>query len=101
MNNNPLAIITVVLGLLSAGFIGLFAFQNHTRTTQLSMDFGFYAVQLEQPLQIPALMGLCVVVGALVPTVWFGSRWWSARAKVRRLEQELALSGGGSQDGWR
>lgn len=98
---NPLAVVTVVLGLLAAAFIGLFAFQNHTRTTQLSLDLGFYAAQLDQPLQIPVLMALCVAVGALVPTVYFGTRWWRANTKARRLEQELALSGGGSKDGWR
>lgn len=101
MNNQPVLIITAIAVLLGGGTIGLATYQNLSRTTQLSFDLGFAAWQLPQPVVIPALMWGCFLVGFLLGALLFVGRASRASRKARRLEQELALAGGGSSDGWR
>lgn len=101
MNNRPVAISGIVLTLLGVVLLALFVYQNHLRTTQLSLDLGFAAFQLQQEVMIPALMAICFGAGFVVAAIAFGSSAVRARNKARRLEAELALSGGGNRDGWR
>ena len=101
MNNRPIATAAVVLLLLVAAVAALFIVQNHSRTAQLSLDLGIAAWQLKEPLSIPILMAICFGSGLVVAGVPLGIRSASANRRARRLEQEVALSGGSSGDGWR
>lgn len=101
MNNRPVAMVGGVLTLLGVLLVTLFVYQNHLRTTQLSLDLGFVAWQLKQDVMVPALMAICFGAGFFVAAILFGWSSWRANTKVRRLEAELALSGGGKADGWR
>lgn len=63
----------------------LFAVQNASRTTQLSLNLGFFAAELTQPVSLPLLMAVCVgtgfVVGWLVAAI---------RGALRRRRQQDA-----------
>ena len=54
-----LALLTAALGFCCY----LFWVQNQARTTQLSLDIGVTAFQLQQPVQVPALMLICTALG--------------------------------------
>ena len=101
MQNRPGLTIAIVLFVIVGGFLGLATFQNHTRTTQLSFDYGLGAMQLEQAVSVPLLMWVCFLIGFIASALYFGGSAMRANQKARRLEQELALAGGSSNDGWR
>lgn len=82
--------------------VSLFWVQNISRTTQLSIDFGFAAAQLPQPVPIPAL--LAGTFGAGFVLAFFGMLFRSAgqSRRIRKLEQELTLQPTGDNGGeWR
>ncbi len=97
MNRNIAIGVPVVLTFLMSA---LFVVQNMGRTTQLSIDFGVAAFQLPQPVEVPVLMGVCLLVGIVCGAVAFIPGRMAANKKARRLEQQLALGGDGSDDGW-
>jgi len=100
MNWNYVYAAIAVLLLLGVGVVYLFVIQNGARTTQLSLNLFVLAYELKQPIQIPALIGITAGVSfavGLVPTLIWGM---GKASKARRLEREIALSGG-DQDAWR
>lgn len=106
MKNRPGLTIALVLFAIVATLLGLGTYQNHTRMTQLSFDYGFGATQLQDPISVPLLMWVCFGTGFLLSAIYFGGSSFSANAKARRLEQQLAMTGGSStggssDDGWR
>ena len=62
--------------LLLAFVLTAFSMQNLSRTTELSLNLGLGGVQLQAPIPVPALMGICIfagfILGLLAPPVW---RW--------------------------
>jgi uncharacterized integral membrane protein len=85
--------ILVLVTLLLAGVVTLFVVQNASRTTQLSLNLGFAAWQLQDPVPVPALIAVAFATGFLLSAVLFGVRAVTAGRRVRRLEQEAALNG--------
>jgi uncharacterized integral membrane protein len=77
---------------LGGGALALFVVQNASRTTQLSFDLGAVAWQLDQPIQVPLVIGLSVLIGLLSGVVLMGPRLLRLGGQVRRLERQLALS---------
>jgi len=82
------AVLVVVILALGA----LFVVQNSARTTQLSFDLGAAAWQLERPVSIPALIGICFGAGLLLGGSWGGIRVLRLSSRVRQLEQQATLS---------
>lgn len=80
-------ILLVVLAALGA----LFVVQNSSRTTQLSLDLGIAAWQLEQPVTIPALIGISFGVGVVTGLLSVTPRMFRLSARVRQLEQQAAI----------
>lgn len=89
MNRSSIILLLVlVLGALAA----LFSVQNSARATQLSLDLGFVAWQLKDPVAVPVLIGVSLGVG-LVLGLGVGFVWVvRLRRDVRELEQRLTLS---------
>jgi uncharacterized integral membrane protein len=83
----------VLLIVLAVGLGALFAVQNSSRTTQLSLDLGVAAWQLQEPVQVPALIGVCFGAGVLVGVVGMTVRVARLSARVRQLEQQAAING--------
>lgn len=94
-----LALVALVVG------VGvLFTIQNGGRMTQLSLDLGLYAWQLKEPVPIPLLIGLCFGSGFALGVLVMVTRTARQGSRIRRLEQELAVSSTVSterDDGWR
>lgn len=86
------AIVILVLALAIGGVGALFAVQNSARVTQLSLDLGVAAWQLEQPVSIPALIAICFGAGLLVGALPFALRAGRLAGKVRQLEQQVAVN---------
>lgn len=86
-------VIAAVLGFAGIGVAVLFFLQNSARTTQLSLDLWLAAWQLGEPVSITAIMGVSFAAGFLVCAVLAVWRSLVARRHVRKLEQQLALSG--------
>jgi len=76
---------------LVVGVVGLFYVQNSARTTQLSLDLGFAAWRLQQPVTVPALVGGSAAVGFLLGflPVWMQSL--ARGRRIKRLESQVAL----------
>lgn len=78
--------------LLVGGAIALFWVQNSARTTQLSFDVGFAAWQLQQPVQVPVLIAVCLGIGVVVAGVPLTLRSWRLSGRIGELEQRLAVA---------
>jgi uncharacterized integral membrane protein len=87
-----LRVLSALLLLAVAGIGVLFYIQNATRTTQLSLDVGVWAWQLEQPVSVPLLVLASFAVGFLAATVALGMISMRQSSRMRRLEQDLQLS---------
>ncbi|MBW1880129.1 MAG: LapA family protein [Deltaproteobacteria bacterium] len=93
-------IIVLVLALIVLGLVSLFAVQNGARTTQLSLDLGFAAWQLGEPISITVLLGIALGIGLLVGVVLFVPRMLRLGRQVRSLERQASL-GGDVSDEWK
>jgi uncharacterized integral membrane protein len=85
-------LVGLVLAAALAGFIALFAVQNSSRVTQLSLDLGMAAWQLTQPVSVPALMGICIGGGFLLGVALIFPSYSRLSRRARSLEQKLALT---------
>ena len=85
--------ILVLVLLLTGGVVTLFVLQNAARTVQLSLNLGFAAWQLAEPIPVPAVIGASFGAGFLLAAALFGVRAVTSGRRVRRLEQEAALNG--------
>ncbi len=97
-------IVTLLLATAVVGLGLLFAVQNGGRQTQLSLDLGVAAWQLQQPLAVPVLIAVCFGTGVVTGAALMGVRAMRQGSRVRRLEQELAVNSavtGDRDDGWR
>ena len=99
MNRYVVGTLVTVIALL-IGVVVLFGVQNSSRVTQLSLNFGFYAAELQKPVSVVYLIFGSFGAGFLVSFLAFFPRSMRARSKVSKLERELALAGGSSSDGW-
>ena len=95
-----LTIAALVFSALTIGVIVLFVVQNGARTTQLSLDLGFAAWQLQQPMQVPALIGIAFGSGLVLGALPLWLRGIAQRRRVRELERQVALSTDGSERPW-
>lgn len=90
--------LTLLIFALSALLIALFTAQNLARATQLSLNVGFAAWQLSQPVPVVGLVfgsfGLGLVIGAILML----RRSFRLSRRIRELEQQAAL---GSAPDWR
>ena len=78
------------LGLLVAVGLGaLFTIQNSGRTSDLSLDLGFYAVHLAAPQPLPHLLWVAFAAGLLLGGGWGILQWNATRGRIRDLEQRL------------
>lgn len=69
-----------------------FVVQNMSRTTGLSLNLGFAAWRLADPVAVPVLMGVCFVGGFAVTALFATLRGLRLRARIARLEQEALLA---------
>ncbi|MCB9759308.1 MAG: DUF1049 domain-containing protein [Alphaproteobacteria bacterium] len=94
-------IAALVVLLLVTFPVVLFVLQNLGRTSQLSLNMGFAAWELQQPMPVPALLGIAFGAGLLLGGGFALMRVVSLGSEVRRLNREIALSGDGSgTSGW-
>jgi len=96
--------LTIVLLVLAAVvvFVGvLFVMQNSARSTQLSLNLGFAAWQLGQPISMPALIGISFGGGVLITLIATLPRLGRLGRRVRALERQVALGGGQDEQPWR
>lgn len=99
---NRYVVLTALLVALLVVFTGyLFVVQNSTRTTQLSLNVGFAAWQLTEPVQVPALIGVAFGAGFLLALMWLLPGRMRLAARVRRLEQEAAIGTADRGAEWR
>lgn len=89
MGRSTLVAVVVIL-LLAVG--ALFVVQNSARSTQLSLDLGVAAWQLERPVPIPALIGVCFGAGLLVGAGSVGLRMMRLSSRIRQLEQQVVVT---------
>jgi uncharacterized integral membrane protein len=87
VRNTAVGVILILLIAVCA----LFALQNGSRQTQLSMDLGFYAWQLEKPVAIPVLIGVSFGSGLLAGGLLGLVRIVRLGSRVRELEQQATL----------
>lgn len=71
----------------------LFVVQNRTRTSGLSLNLGFAAFELAQPLPVPVLMLISLGMGLMVGAAWSALRSFGGRRRVSRYEREPVTSG--------
>ena len=80
-------LILVAVGVLLA----LFTAQNAARATQLSLNLGFAAWQLREPVPVVALIAGALGVGFLGGVVVMLGRSFRQGRRIRELEQQIAL----------
>jgi uncharacterized membrane protein YciS (DUF1049 family) len=87
-----LGLLVVALGgtVLTLGWL-----QNSSRTTDLSLNLGFAAWRLAEPVAVPALLATASGVGFVLGMFVFGAGWLRASRRARRAERQVALSGSG------
>lgn len=77
----------------AAAFVAyLFVVQNGSRETQLSLDLGFAAFQLAQPVSVPMLAASALGLGWLLGAATFLPGRLAAGRKAKKLERQAALS---------
>lgn len=95
---------TLVLGLLFVALVGVigaaFWIQNSSRLTEVSLNLGLFA-RTTGPIGLPVVMAVSFAAGLLLPTLYFGVGSLRSSSRIRRLEQELAMSGSGQADPYR
>lgn len=87
MRTAVVTVVFVVVVLLG----GLFVVQNSARTVVLSLDLGFAAWRLAEPMSAPLLVGLCFGSGLLLGAGAVSVKAMQLSAKVRRLEQQVGV----------
>ena len=75
-----------------AGLVGVLAYQNSLRTTQLSADYYFWAFELKEPVRVVTLMGISLALGFGTATALFGLPYMRAQSRAKQLERQLALA---------
>lgn len=92
-------ILLILLLLLGVGGYA-FYIQNSERAVMLSWNIYVAAWKLSSPVQVPALMAACLLIGGVPTLVW--GLWQRAllRGEIRKLQQELALSSRARRDTW-
>ena len=90
----------LALALLLGTVVALFSIQHGSRTTQLSLDIGFAAWQLDRAVPIPLLMAACAGGGLLLGAVPMGVRAYSRGRRVKQLERALATQDARSERPW-
>jgi hypothetical protein len=79
---------------------GLFLWQNYGRITDLFFDLKWAAWHFAAPVSVSVLLSVAVLSGLLVGALLFALPMVRLKNKVRRLEQELALSAGRNDGSW-
>ncbi len=99
MGRNGWIVVLLLLAVLCA-FVGLFYVQNSARTTQLSLDLGFAAWQLKQPVAVPLLLLAAAGGGFLFGFLPLWVRGFARGRRIKQLERQLALQDGRSDKPW-
>jgi len=91
-------VLAIVGGVLYLGWV-----QNSARMTQLSLNLGpVGAWQLAKPVAVPALIASSFGGGLLIGALAFLGNSMRLSRQVRRLEQQIAVSGSDSGNSdWR
>lgn len=92
-------VIGVTLALVATIIIA-FHVQNSSRVTALSLDLWFAAWKTSGVIPVPVLIWACLGVGLGAGYGVSAVRASQLERKVRRLEQELALSSRPVKDSW-
>ena len=93
MNIKNKLIVSAVLLVLAGLPTALFAIQNASRVTGLSLNAGLFAFELADPVAVPALMGITFGVGLLAGVI--------VTLVLRRRTPAAPLPiGGGQSDPW-
>ena len=91
-----LLVVVLVLG----GVVALFVIQNGARTTQLSLDLGVAAWQLDKPVSVPALMAATASGGFLLGAVPLWLRGMSRGRRLKQLERQQAVATDRTERPW-
>ncbi|MFT4625754.1 MAG: putative integral membrane protein [Myxococcota bacterium] len=87
--NRTLLVIAAVIVALVGGVGALFAIQNSSRTTDLSLDLWIVAYQLQEPISVPVLIGASALAGAVLVGFPLLVRSWRLSSRARQLQQQL------------
>ena len=79
--------------------ITLFVVQNGERTVDLSLDLGFWAAHLKEPVAVPVLMGITLAAGMVLGALPVASWGMRLRRKLRQPEPKASESAP-STDEW-
>jgi uncharacterized integral membrane protein len=77
------AIVLVVL--VVSTLCTLFVLQNYAREVQLSLDLGFRAWQLREPVAVPVLIAICVGAGMVLAGVPLLLRTMRLQSRLRKI----------------
>jgi hypothetical protein len=89
----------ILFWLVILGVPALFVLQNHLRTTELSLDLGFVAWKLSEPVSVPFLLLGTLLLGLLAGWL-FGTFRRGGRDRDTAFGGESAGSGSGPGDSW-
>lgn len=95
-----LTIVLLVLAAVVLFVAALFVVQNSARSTELSLDLGFAAWQLAQPVSVMALVGIAFGVGLVIALALTLPRLARLGRRVRALERQVSI-GDGQDEPWR
>lgn len=66
----------------------LFVIQNGERTVDLSLDLGFWAAHLKEPVAVPVLMGITLAAGMVLGALPVASWGMRLRRKLRHPDPQ-------------
>ena len=92
-------LIGLAIVLAVAAAITLFVIQNGERTVDLSLDLGFWAAHLKEPVAVPVLMGITLAAGMVLGALPVASWGMRLRRKLRHPDPQ-ALEDEASTDEW-
>ncbi|MCB9797558.1 MAG: DUF1049 domain-containing protein [Alphaproteobacteria bacterium] len=87
----------VVFALIALPLVAFVA-QNLSRRSELSLNVGFVQWELVDPVPVPGLMLMSLIVGVLVGLLLGGLREVRVRRQLRDAQSAAAFSG--SESGW-
>lgn len=87
----------VVFALIALPLVAFVA-QNLSRRSELSLNVGFVQWELVEPVPVPGLMLMSLIVGVLVGLLLGGLREMRVRRQLRDAQSAAAFSG--SESGW-
>jgi len=96
----PKRIAAVVSVLIVVAVVVLFTLQNIERTVDISLSLGFYGFHLENPMPIPYVIGISLIIGFAVGGGWGVAERIGAERRIRELQRKLNQTRLNGDDGW-